>query len=129
MRIRKDSPFHGITELQKEGMLDDVERQQTYDNIAEECEQETGIETTSEQTRRFLRRLRFDRALRGTDDWIEDLRQFVERARDGEARDGLIEAARQKLFEDALAAGNHEGDKLIFAGKVRQGFNPGPARR
>ena len=106
MRIRKDSPFHGITELQKEQMLDEVDSEQTYDNIAEGWEYVTGIETTGEQVRRFVQRLRYERAVRETDDSSEDLAAFSERATDGKARDGLIEAARQKLFEDALAAGD-----------------------
>lgn len=108
MRIRKDSPFHGITELQKEQMLDAFDKKETYDEIAEGWEQKTGIETTGEQVRRFLQRVRYERAIREVDDSPEDLTGFAERARDGKARDGLIEASRQKLFEEALAKGNNE---------------------
>ena len=108
MRIRKDSPFHAITELQKEQMLDDVDKGETYDDIAQAWEDQTGIETTGEQVRRFVQRVRYERAVRETDNSMEELGEFAERAMDGKARDGLIEAARQKLFEDALAAGNQE---------------------
>jgi hypothetical protein len=69
-------------------------------------ENKTGKETFGEQVRRFVERVRYERAVRETDDSMEDLTAFAERATDGKARDGLIEAARQKLFEDALAAGD-----------------------
>ena len=106
MRIRKDSPFHGITDLQKEQMLDSFEKGESYDDIAESWEQRSKIETTGEQVRRFLQRVRYERAVRETDDSMEELGVFAERATDGKARDGLIEAARQKLFEEALAKGD-----------------------
>ena len=108
MRIRKDSPFHGITEDHKEHMLDLLQKGERYDDVAEMWENKTGKETTGEQVRRFVERVRYERAVRETDDSMEELAAFAERATDGKARDGLIEAARQKLFEDALASGNRE---------------------
>jgi hypothetical protein len=108
MRIREDSPFHGITELQKEQMLDDAEKEVSHDDIAEDWEQLTGIETTGGQVKRFLRRLRYERAIRETDESAEDWEGFAARAADGKARDGLIEASRQQLFEEALAEGKPE---------------------
>jgi hypothetical protein len=106
MRIRKDSPFHGITEDFKEYILTMVANGDSYDDVAEMWENKTGKETFGEQVRRFVERVRYERAVRETDDSMEDLTAFAERATDGKARDGLIEAARQKLFEDALAAGD-----------------------
>jgi hypothetical protein len=108
MRIREDSPFYGITESRKELMLDAVALGETYDEIAEEWETESGIETTGVQVKRFLRRVRYERAIRETDDTQEDLTAFAEQATDGKARDGVIEASRRALFEEALAEGNKE---------------------
>src|SRR6185295_19057516 len=105
MRIREDSPFYGITEEQKELFLDEAD-QLSYLRIAELWEMRSGKPTTEGQVKRFLQRLRYERAVRETDDSPEDLAEFAKRARDGKARDGLIEAARQKLFEEALAGGD-----------------------
>ena len=108
MRIREDSPFHRITELEKEQMLDSAEMGESHDDIAEEWEQKTGIETTGVQVKRFLRRLRYERAIRETDSGEEELAPFAENASSGKVRDGLIEASRRTLFEQALADGNKE---------------------
>ena len=105
MRIREESPFYGITEEQKELFLDEA-NQLGYMRIAELWEMRSGKKTTEGQVKRFLRRLRYERALRETDDSQEDLAAFAQRATDGKARDGMIEAARQKLFEEALAKGD-----------------------
>src|ERR1051325_4069119 len=99
MRIREESPFYGITEEQKELFLDEA-NQLGYMRIAELWEMRSGKKTTEGQVKRFLRRLR------ETDDSQEDLAAFAQRATDGKARDGMIEAARQKLFEEALAKGD-----------------------
>lgn len=107
MRIREDSPFYGITEEQKEMFLDEAE-QLSHMRIAELWEMRSGKTTSEGQVKRFLQRLRYERAIRDTDDSPEDLGAFAGRAKDGKARDGLIEAARQKLFEQALANGNSE---------------------
>ena len=105
MRIREDSPFYGITEEQKELFLEEAD-ELSYLRIAELWEMRTGKHTTEGQVKRFLSKLRYERAIRDTDDSPEDLGAFAQRAVDGKARDGLIEAARQKLFEEALANGN-----------------------
>jgi hypothetical protein len=105
MRIREDSPFYGITEEQKEMFMDEA-AQLSYVRIAEMWEMRSGKVTNDAQVKRFLKRLRYERALRETDDSQEDLAAFAQRATDGKARDGLIEAARQKLFEEALAKGD-----------------------
>src|SRR4051812_35430758 len=99
MRIREDSPFYGITEEQKEQFMDEAE-ELTHERIAELWEMRSGKATTAGQVKRFLQRLRYERVIRETDDSQDDLAAFAQRARDGKARDGLIEAARQKLFEE-----------------------------
>lgn len=106
MRIREDSPFYGISEEQKEQFMAEAE-QLTHMRIAELWEMRSGKPTTEGQVKRFLQRLRYERAVRETDDSSEDWATFAKRAKDGKARDGLIEAARQKLFEEALANGDN----------------------
>ena len=54
MRIRKDSPFHGITEDFKEYILTMVANGDSYDDVAEMWENKTGKETFGEQVRRFV---------------------------------------------------------------------------
>jgi hypothetical protein len=105
MRIRENSPFYGITEEQKELLLEEADELSQM-RVAELWEMRSGKRTTEGQVKRFLQRLRYERAIRDTDDSQEDWTAFSERARDGKARDGLIEAARQKLFEEALANGD-----------------------
>jgi hypothetical protein len=108
MRIRKDSPFYGITEEEKEEMLQEADRGLAHDRIAEDWVHRKGIEVYTDQVTRFLARLRHERAVRETYASVDDLAEFAEEASSGKARDGLIEAARQKLFEEALANGDKE---------------------
>ena len=61
-----------------------------------------------EHVTRFLARLRHERAVRETYESVDDVVEFAEEASSGKVRDGLIEAARQKLFEEALANGDKE---------------------
>jgi hypothetical protein len=113
MIIRKDSPFYGITEEEKERFLrtmeDDLSRPirglSPADEMAGEWENQTGRETTGKQVKQFIARLKLDRMLK---DGTEEVDGLAERAKTGKARDGLIEAARQKLFEEALEKGNHD---------------------
>jgi hypothetical protein len=110
MRIRKDSPFYGITEQEKAEMYEDAEVGVAHHLIAQDWEDLRGVETSPEQVTRFLARLRHERAVRETYASVDDVAEFAEEALSGKARDGLIEAARQKLFEEALA----NGDKKLL---------------
>src|SRR5262245_20454585 len=111
MRIREDSPFYGITEEQIEFLLNMADQGECHDDIAEEWVAMSGQpekEVTTMQVKRFLRRVRYEKAIRETDDSMENLTAFAEQATDGKARDGLIEASRRALFEQSLADGNKE---------------------
>ena len=105
MRIREDSPFFGISEEQKDMLVDEA-RELTLDRMAELWQERTGRTTTRGQIKWFLQRIRHERALRDAEDATDDLKALAERAKDGVVRDGLIEAARQKLFEEALMKGD-----------------------
>src|SRR5688572_24386244 len=105
MRIREDSPFFGISEEQKDMLVEEA-RQLSLDRMAEHWEERTGRATTRGQMKWFLQRIRHERALRAAEDSTDDWKALAERAKDGVVRDGLIEAARQKLFEEALMKGD-----------------------
>jgi hypothetical protein len=107
MRIREDSPFHGITEAEKADMLVDADCETSHDDIAEWWENKSGRETTGAQVKRFLRRLRYEQAIRDAEG-SPDLNGFAQFAADGKARDGMIEASKHTLFEEAIAEGNKE---------------------
>jgi len=66
------------------------------------------VATTGGQVKRFLRRLRYEQAIRHTEGPPDDLSHFAAAAADGKAWDGMIEAAKQTLFEEAMAEGNKE---------------------
>jgi hypothetical protein len=108
MRIRKDSPFYGITAEEMEDMFQEAENGRTHDQLAEFWEQEKGVGTDTEQVTRFLARVRHERSLRMSYDSVDAVAEFAEEAASGKARDGLIEAARQRLFEEALANGDKD---------------------
>jgi hypothetical protein len=109
MKIRKDSPFFGMTEEDMDLLLEEAENN-TADRVADWWVVQSGKEVATEQMRRFLVRLRRHRMLfAGTEEEEgsgEELEKFAGRAADGKMRDGLIEAARQRLFEEALEKGD-----------------------
>jgi hypothetical protein len=106
MIIRKDSVFHGITEEDMERFLTWMEEPDRgknalppEDEVAEFWEEKTKRETTGAQVKRFVARLKLDRMLK---EGAEELEGLADRAKSGKSRDGLIEAARQKLLEEAM---------------------------
>jgi hypothetical protein len=111
MKLKKESPFFGITETQIDLLIETAENH-GVDRAADEWELNANKEVTTEQMRRFLRKAKRERLLFGRPDDEEEgggsgeLAKFAERAADGKARDGLIEAARERLFEEALEKGD-----------------------
>src|SRR4051794_9684781 len=109
MKIRKDSPFFGITEMQIDFLIESANHSSVED-VAEEWQQETGKEVATEQMRRFLKRAQRHRLLFSpeVEEAGEELSEYAERATNGKVRDGIIEAARQRLFEEALEKGDSQ---------------------
>jgi hypothetical protein len=110
MKLKKESPFFGIKESDID-LLIEIADGEGVDRAADEWESSSKKEVTTEQMRRFLRKAKRERLLFGhpADEEEEDgqgLEKFAGRAADGKARDGLIEAARQRLFEEALEKGD-----------------------
>ena len=109
MKIRSDSPFYGITEEQINTMLD-IADHEPLGEIAEWWTHVSGKLVSDEQARRFLSRVKRERMLKDTRDSGDELKEWADGASDGKRRDGLIEAARQQLFE----AGLEKGDSAVL---------------
>jgi hypothetical protein len=107
MKIRSDSPFFGIGEEEIKALLMESEFR-TWENLAEVWENDRGREVTTPQMKRFVRRLRLERDLREMEDNEGMAGRLAGRAKDGKERDGVIEATRQKLFEEALENGDQK---------------------
>jgi hypothetical protein len=108
MKIRKDSPFFGITEDDIDFLIDDARCMSVEDVADKWTHNNPGKDVTTEQMRRFLVRVRRHRLLFSpeVEDAAEALSEYAGHAAEGKARDGVIEAARQRLFEEALEKGD-----------------------
>jgi hypothetical protein len=108
MKIRKDSPFFGIKDHERKLLVIMASCGKTHHEIASKWNELSGKMTGPDQVHRFLARCAYEEELKGMEGQSEELAVFGERAADGKARDGIIEAGRQRLFERALASGNDE---------------------
>jgi hypothetical protein len=101
MKIRKDSPFYGIKEDDIQVLMLIAEHQ-TLIHVAQEWRKISGKDADPDQIQRFLARVRRERALAAVEDSADEFDAIAERGKSGKLRDGVIEAARQRLFEEAL---------------------------
>jgi hypothetical protein len=105
MKIRKDSPFFGIKEEDIQ-LLMFIAQHQTLIHVGQEWRRISGKEADPDQIQRFLARVRRERALAGVGESSDELDALAEKGKTGKLRDGVIEAARQRLFEEALEKGD-----------------------
>jgi hypothetical protein len=106
MKCRKDSPFYGMTEEQIDRLLELQANGELLCDIAEWWVYVSKNEINMEQVRRFLSRVKRERMLQDAIDSGDEMKEWAAGAGDGKRRDGLIEAARQQLFEAALEKGD-----------------------
>ena len=116
MKFRSDSPFVGLSDQQLGKILEYSELMELEELLNELENWEPPVSCSEPALRRLLGRLRTENFLREAEESAEVLERFAERAKDGRAREGALEAARQKLYEMAMEA----GDLKTVAGVFRE---------
>ncbi len=107
MNIRSDSPFFGIGEQELGDLLMEAEFR-TVEELAEVWTRAYNRDVNETQMKRFLRRARMEREMREMEDDAGMADRLSARLKDGKARDGVIEVARQKLLEEAVEKGDQK---------------------
>lgn len=114
MKFRSDSPFARLTKEQLQQILE-LSELMTVGELIEEIEKwDPPVGCSEPALERLLKRLRTEKFLHESEESDEVLERFAERARDGRAREGALEAARQKLYEMAMEAGDLKTVAGIF---------------
>ena len=106
MMIRKDSPFYGISEMEMDLLLEEIELGVTVESLVERWERKhPGVIVTIPAMKHFLNRLKRQRMLEGAAEEREGMAEFAGE-NDGKVRDGVIAAARDRLMQEALEKGD-----------------------
>src|SRR5436190_19485995 len=90
MKIRKDSPFYGITEKEIDFLLEDIDDGKCVMDLADEWERDhPGVEVTTAAMKHFLSRIKRQRMLESAAEEREAMAEFAGDS-DGKVRDGVI---------------------------------------
>ena len=104
MKMRNDSPFAVLTEVEC-GMVLDSAEVLTMDQLAENMEKiHPGLEFSIPALRRFVRRLREEQLREEVEDSEEAMESFAKAGKSGRARDGVLEAMRRRMYAQGLEA-------------------------
>ncbi len=109
MKLRSDSPFAKLSEEERELILEMAEGSKLSD-LAEEIEANFGVEggVTVPALKRFLKRLRTEKANEEAEEAAEAMEAMARRGKDSHAREAALEAARQKMCELAIDCKDRE---------------------
>ncbi len=109
MKVRSDSPFANLTDEEKEIILDMAEAMKLPD-LADHIESKFGVTAgvSVAALKRFLRRLRTEKAVEEAEEADEAVQALARRAKDSRAREAALEAARQKMCALAVGCENRE---------------------
>lgn len=113
MKFRSDSPFAGLSAQQLAKILEYSELMELEELLDELEKWEPPVSCSEPALRRLLGRLRTENFLHEAEESDEVLGKFAERAKDGRAREGALEAARQKLYEMAM-----DSEDLTMVSKI-----------
>jgi hypothetical protein len=114
MKIRNDSPFAALTEVEREIVLDAAETSSIKD-VAHEIEAlHPELNFSIPALRRFVRRLREENLCEEVEEADEAMEGFAKAGRSGRTRDGVIEAMRRRMYAQALEANDPKLAMEVF---------------
>lgn len=114
MKLRSDSPFAKLSDADLKKILE-LSEIMTMKELLEELDGwDEPVGCSEPALERLLKRLRTEKFLHEAEESNEVLEGFAERAKSGRAREGALEAARQKLYEMAMDAGDLPTVATIF---------------
>jgi hypothetical protein len=98
MKIRNDSPFAKLTVEEQELILDLAESMKLSD-LADHVETKFAVTAgvTVAALKRFLRRMRTRQSLKEAEEAEKEIKALAQRAKNSQARDAALEAARQRM--------------------------------
>jgi hypothetical protein len=114
MKLRNDSPFKNITREQMDYILE------VYGVIKSETVLERlrnakpPIVCSPDALRRFARRLKEEALLEDVEDASETMQKLAAKAKNENVREGTLEAARQRLYANALETNDLETLQQFF---------------
>src|SRR5687767_9351101 len=102
MKLRNDSPFKNITREQIDYILE-VYGVLKLETVLERLRNgKPPIVCSRDALRRFARRLNEEALLQDAEDASETMEKFAAKAKNEKVREGTLEAARQRLYSNAL---------------------------
>src|SRR5687768_13617470 len=102
MKLRNDSPFAALTEVECGMILESAERL-SIEQLVDVVEKiNPDIEFSIPALKRFVRRLREENLREEVEESDEAMEGFAKAGRNGRARDGVIEAMRRRMYAQAL---------------------------
>lgn len=114
MKMRSDSPFADLTEVEQ-AMILEASEDCTMDALVGEVERmRPTLNFSIPALRRFVRRLKEEALREDVEDANESMEEFAKAGQSGRARDGVVEAMRRKLYAGALDASDTAKAMEVF---------------
>jgi hypothetical protein len=114
MKLRSDSPFKNITPAQ----IDFIMNAQGALKIEIIVERLRGmkppIDCTASGLKRFIRRLKEEALLEEAEEASDTMEKLAAKAKESKMREGTVEAARQRLYANALETNDLESLQQFF---------------
>jgi hypothetical protein len=114
MKMRSDSPFAGLSELDRMLILDAAEGSKIQEVVEYVEKTFPTLEFSLPALKRFIRRLREENLREEVEESDEAMASFAAAGKAGRARDGVIEAMRRKMYAGALDSSSGEKTKELY---------------
>jgi hypothetical protein len=114
MKVRNDSPFAALSEVEQMMILDVAEIgtiQQVLDHM---LHNHPTLDFSIPALKRFIRRMREENLRGEVEEADEAMEGLAKAAKAGRTRDGVLEAMRRKMYGEALDAKDSTQAMLVF---------------
>jgi hypothetical protein len=114
MKIRNDSLFAALTEVDQQLVLD-VAEGGTIQDVVEHMERNhPALNFSAPALKRFVRRLKEENLREEVEEADEAMEGLAKAAKSGRTRDGVLEAMRRKIYGEALEAKDSMKAMMVF---------------
>jgi hypothetical protein len=114
MKVRSDSPFAGLSEVELMMILNAAETGTIKDVIDHMINNHPMLDYSIPALKRFVRRLREENLREEVEEADEAMEGLAKAAKSGRTRDGVLEAMRRKIYGEALEAKNSMNAMMVF---------------